>query len=102
MTERSFNRYKSDIKFLDYGVLGIPGVYSNVGPYPASVVHEQTGLLVANQPEAWFAALSRLIEDAARSYVHAERLLRTRAVDWLSAIDDLHRQTQSRPSQACR
>ncbi|MBP9713227.1 MAG: glycosyltransferase [Sterolibacterium sp.] len=111
LTERSFNRYKSDIKFLDYGVLGIPGVYSNVGPYPASVVHEQTGLLVANQPEAWFAALSRLIEDAAlrqqiggaaRSYVHAERLLRTRAVDWLSAIDDLHRQTQSRPSQACR
>jgi glycosyltransferase involved in cell wall biosynthesis len=111
LTERSFNRYKSDIKFLDYGVLGIPGIFSNVGPYPASVVHEQTGLLVANAPDAWLAALSRLIDDPvlrqtlsrnARNYVHNERLLRHRAADWLNAIEELHCHALSRPSAARR
>lgn len=107
LTERSFNRYKSDIKFLDYGILGIPGVFSNIGPYADSVVHENTGLLVDNTPQAWFAALDRLITQPdlrqrlgrnVRDYVAGERTLRTRAVDWLAAIEDLHQLTLARRS----
>ena len=33
LDDNEFNRYKSNIKTLEYSVLGCPGVYSNVEPY---------------------------------------------------------------------
>ncbi len=101
LTDRAFNRCKSDIKFLDYGILGIPGIFSRVGPYADSVVHEQNGLLVDNAPQDWYAALSRLVDDpslrqrlgrGAAEYVRSQRVLNVRATDWLAAIEALHNQ----------
>ena len=58
-----FESFKTDIKYREYGGCRIPGVYSAVPPYVDSVVDGQTGLLVANDPAAWLAALARLRAD---------------------------------------
>lgn len=99
LTNRSFNNYKSDIKFLDYGILGIPGIFSDVGPYPNTVDHEKNGILVENSSQCWFEAISRMIDDEelrrrlgtnAASYVKTHRLLKTCALNWYEVIQTIH------------
>jgi hypothetical protein len=68
-----FHRSKSDVKFREYAACGIAGVYSNVGSYATSVEHEVTGLLVSNQPGAWFDAVSHLIKDSDLWHMIQER-----------------------------
>ena len=66
-----FNRYKSQCKYLEYAVNGIPAVYSkwfytDVKDYNVPIqyrTHDATGIL-ADTPEEWIAALSLLIENA--------------------------------------
>jgi glycosyltransferase involved in cell wall biosynthesis len=58
-----FHRSKTNIKFRDYGACWIAGIYSNVDVYSDCVVEGETGLLVPNEPEAWYRAMVRLIED---------------------------------------
>jgi O-antigen biosynthesis protein len=62
LQDTRFNRCKSDLKFLEYSALGLPGVYSDVGVYE-SCRHEQNALLVGNDPESWAAAIARLASD---------------------------------------
>ena len=60
LTDTVFNRSKSDIKFLDYAIAGIAGVYADCPAY-ASVLDGQTGL---KAPLSGFgAAVRRLLED---------------------------------------
>ena len=61
LREVPFNHSKSAIKYLEYSVLRIPGVYSKVGPYAGAVEDGKTGFLVENTDQAWFTALERLI-----------------------------------------
>jgi len=98
LSARSFNRYKSDIKYLDYGVMGIPGIFSNVGPYPATVRSGVNGMVVENDVEEWYRAMEALVLDedlrrrlAACAYEHVvtERTLDARAGDWIRAINDI-------------
>lgn len=58
-----FETYKTNVKYREYGGCGIAGIYSDVPPYADSVVHEATGLLVQNSPDAWVEALETLIGD---------------------------------------
>ena len=58
-----FNLSKTNTKFRDYGACRIAGIYSNVEVYSSCVEHEVTGLLVNQEPHAWFEALSRLVSD---------------------------------------
>jgi glycosyltransferase involved in cell wall biosynthesis len=90
-----FTRCKSDLKFLDYGALGVAGIYSRVTPYVESVRHGETGWLADNQPEAWREALETLIADRdlrrgiaqrAREHVAAHRTLAQTAAEWPRAI----------------
>lgn len=53
---------KTNTKFRDYAAARIAGIYSD-HPVYSDVIHEQTGLLVQNDPDAWFASIKRLIED---------------------------------------
>ncbi|MBM3667822.1 MAG: glycosyltransferase [Actinobacteria bacterium] len=62
LQDTPFNRCKSDLKFLEYSALGLPGVYSEVGVYE-SCRDDHSGLLVENEPEAWAAAIARLAGD---------------------------------------
>ena len=93
-----FTRCKSDLKYLDYAALGIPGVFSDVRPYRDTVRHRETGLLVANEPEAWAGALEEIVGDdvlrrrlaeAAKAEVHGKRMLRTNATRWTDAIETI-------------
>ena len=93
-----FSRSKSDIKMLDYGILGIPGIFSRAPAYERSVRHETTGLLVPNEAEAWEQALEQAVDSAelrealsaaVRDEVRSSRTLAQHASDWLEAITTL-------------
>jgi glycosyltransferase involved in cell wall biosynthesis len=58
-----FNDAKSNIKFLEAAILGIPSVCSPRAHFTEIVLNDQTGLL-AEGDEGWFEALSRLAGDA--------------------------------------
>jgi glycosyltransferase involved in cell wall biosynthesis len=101
-----FTRAKSDIKALDYAGLGIPAVYSDVGPYARSVIQGETGLLAPNDAAAWLESLRALLRDGplrrkiaagAREWLVSGRVLRRRAGDWRAAIGEI-RQSRRAPA----
>jgi glycosyltransferase involved in cell wall biosynthesis len=90
----SFNACKSDLKYLEYGALGLPGVFSDVPAYD-TVRNEATGVVVANEVDAWTEALRRLATEPelagsllanARAYVFDERLLTRQAEAYLEHL----------------
>jgi processive 1,2-diacylglycerol beta-glucosyltransferase len=90
-----FTRCKSDIKFLDYSALGIPGIYSQVTPYKNTVRHLETGYLARNNSQDWQEAFEFLLNDdilrkklavQAQTYVFSNRILKHRAQNWQDAI----------------
>ncbi len=58
-----FHRSKTNNKFREYAACQVAGIYSDVDLYSDCVVNRQTGLLVHNDVEAWYAALVQLVED---------------------------------------
>ena len=97
LRESAFNAAKSDLKFLDYALSGLPAVYSAVSPYRESLVHGTHGLLAQNEPRAWREAMSRLATDVAlRAHVaeQARNLASSRILDggtagWEKALQEL-------------
>jgi glycosyltransferase involved in cell wall biosynthesis len=70
-----FNSCKSCIKYIDYGSLGIPGIYSNSPVYSEVVQHGRTGLLVDNRGDEWLQAMIMLHEDGElRQKIRAQAL----------------------------
>ncbi len=65
MPDTAFNACKHYNKFIEYAGCGIAGVYSDVQPYTRIIRDGENGLLCANTAEAWRAAITRLIDDAA-------------------------------------
>lgn len=65
LPDGAFHRCKYFNKYLEYGSLGIAGIYSDVPPSADAVRDGETGLLCANDPGAWLAALRRLTTDPA-------------------------------------
>ncbi len=61
--DTDFNRARSHSKVFDITRLGAAGIYSNVIPYAEKVVHGETGILCANDPNSWVAALTLLLSD---------------------------------------
>jgi len=95
LEDDAFTRCKSDLKYLDYAALGIPGVFSDVRPYRDTVRHRETGLLAANDERAWADALEEIVSDAALrarlaaaayAEVYGNRMLRMNAVRWREAL----------------
>lgn len=89
---------KSDLKFLEFGVLGIPSVVSRSPAY-GSVSHKRTGLIVDNNDDEWYTAIKYLVEnklERERLAVNVERyVLRQRTADnnvhrWSSAFKNLY------------
>jgi hypothetical protein len=58
-----FNSCKTCIKYIDYGALGIPGIYSATPVYEAAVKNLNTGLIVANDYESWLGGMQRMLDD---------------------------------------
>lgn len=76
-----FNSCKSCIKYIDYGSLGIPGLYSKSPVYENAILHRSTGLLVNNTPEEWANAMEELyldsqLRDTLRRNAYADTLQR--------------------------
>jgi glycosyltransferase involved in cell wall biosynthesis len=70
-----FNLVKPCLKPLEAAGLGLPVIASRVGSYAEDLEHEETALLVENTTEAWLAALTRVVEDAAlRAHLTARGL----------------------------
>jgi spore maturation protein CgeB len=63
LAKNSFNECKSNIKFLEYSVCGIPGIYSRITPYAASVSDGVTGVLCGESTDEWYRAIVTLIEE---------------------------------------
>lgn len=64
LEKSAINYNKSELKYLEYTGLNVPGIYSAIGPYKEKVVHNNTGILIKNNtPEEWERNIIRLIED---------------------------------------
>ncbi len=63
LRDTPFHRCKSDLKYLEYSALGLPGIYADLDPY-AGVRDGETGLCAtAGETGAWTEAIRRLAED---------------------------------------
>jgi glycosyltransferase involved in cell wall biosynthesis len=62
LTQHQFNDAKSNIKFLEASVFGVPSVCSPTEPFRAAVNHGKNGMLATTETE-WFDALETLIKD---------------------------------------
>jgi len=58
-----FNRCKSDLKFLEYAMVGVPTVASDIETYERSIRHGETGFLARNSKD-WLKYLTILINNA--------------------------------------
>lgn len=58
-----FHSFKSNIKYLDYAAIGIPGIFSNVDVFNETVADKKNGILVNNTYEGWYYGIKRLIDN---------------------------------------
>ena len=63
LVDTRFNRCKSDLKFVEYAMIGLPVVASDVTPYQRAVRRGENGFLAKNAKD-WLKYLRPLIEDA--------------------------------------
>lgn len=77
---------KSDVKMVEYGGFGHPGVYSDAAPYADSDL--ECGQLAANTYEAWSIALERACDSGWR--LAGEELAAVRARREISSVAERH------------
>lgn len=91
-----FNECKSDIKFLEYSILGIPTIASRSAAY-SSIAHDKIGYVARNVSD-WEKYLKKLIADEARrnelglrakNYVASERTIQGNIERWEEVYDSL-------------
>ena len=82
LRDNLFNRCKSPNKYLEYGALGLPGVFSRLEPY-SQIVRDGANGLLAGAPDEWEAALVDLIEHPQRRLQLAEQAQATVRAEWL-------------------
>ena len=90
LADNAFNRAKSDLKILEYGILCIPVIASSVGEYRRAPV------LFAEDADAWIDAIRMLASDrdtahargdSLREWVLTHRMLGKMLPDWRRALD---------------
>lgn len=99
LSHNIFNMAKSDIKFLEYGLSGIAGIYSNFGPYKHSIENYKTGLLVDfENSQEWYSKIEYLINNTsaidnikqnAYTYVSKNRTIGDNYKNWLNVFNEL-------------
>jgi len=99
LDDNNINKSKSELKYLEYTALGIPGVYSDNGPFSKVITNEINGLLVkGNTSENWEQQISKLIEDSelyhkilddAKKDVKENYLLKNRVKEWDNLLFEL-------------
>jgi GT2 family glycosyltransferase/glycosyltransferase involved in cell wall biosynthesis len=98
LKQSEFNSMKSDIKYVDYALAGVPAVFSRFGPYAHTVKHGETGILSDNSVDSWVEAIGGVLSDPelrdhireAASLDVAQRAIRPAgALHWQSALEAL-------------
>ena len=93
-----FTACKSDIKWLDYSMLGIPAVFSSSEAYSNSVTNNETGL-IADSIDEWYHALKKMIDDTVLrnqirectfKTVKRTRTLEHNANQWLNILKEIN------------
>jgi glycosyltransferase involved in cell wall biosynthesis len=82
LADTAFNASKSDLKFVEYSMLGIPSVVSKLEPFLRTVKQGENGFLAASAKD-WLKHLGRLIENVElrRSIgARAQEYARTRSI----------------------
>ncbi len=64
LLDDEFHNSKTNTKYREYGAAQVAGIYSDTELYRRYVQPGETGLLVANHENAWYAAMLQLVEDA--------------------------------------
>lgn len=82
LINNSFSQSKSNLKFLEYSTLGVPGIYSDVTPYRNIVKHGENGFL-ASSVEEWVECLQNLISSPDLRYRMSQNAQDTVKRDWL-------------------
>ncbi len=62
LCDSEFNKAKSNIKYLEFSALHIPGIYADLEPYNKDVVRGSNGFL-ATTYDQWIGCLRKLITD---------------------------------------
>ncbi|MDA8234757.1 MAG: glycosyltransferase [Clostridia bacterium] len=97
LQDHQFNRCKTDIKFREYGALGIPGVYSRLPNYEECIQDGISGLLADNHPYSWYPAIRRLLDAPnlreqvarnARSWVVQNNSIEKVAAEWRGLLQE--------------
>jgi glycosyltransferase involved in cell wall biosynthesis len=90
LEDNNFNEAKSNLRLLEYGILGWPVICSDVFPYRAAPVTR-----VANTTEAWVSAIRQAIDspeklsnqgDSLRQWVIDNYMLKDNLQQWLDAL----------------
>jgi glycosyltransferase involved in cell wall biosynthesis len=63
LVDNAFNRSKSDLKWLEYSICGIPAIFSDVAPYREAITPGVDGWIVKNDTASWVGAIERLLRD---------------------------------------
>ena len=64
LVDTLFNRAKSENKWVEAALVGVPTIASNVGAFARMIENEKTGILCENIEEDWYAAMERFVRDA--------------------------------------
>lgn len=82
LADNSFNRSKSNLKFVEYAALGTAIVCTDTPEYRQVARDGENCLMVNNTPDQWEAALNRLIEDKALRHKLTEKAHQTAHQYW--------------------
>lgn len=89
------HRVKSDIKYLDFSSIGVPGLYNNRNIY-ARVKHKATGFFCDNTYEGWLEGLTFFADETVRNRCGDEahrqsygRTLNTYAEEFATVVREL-------------
>jgi glycosyltransferase involved in cell wall biosynthesis len=92
LEEHDFNIAKSNLRLLEYGILGWPVVCSDIFPYQTN---EAPVVRVANNKAAWLAAIRQILADPSalqqagddlKAWVKQNYLLEEHLEEWFSAL----------------
>ena len=104
LMDTQFNNAKSELKYIEYSALGMPGIYSDLPPYN-SVIKDGVNGLLAKTNEDWEEKIEKLILDQdlrikivenAQKDINENYLLENRVEDWQNILHNITEIKKSR------
>lgn len=98
LVDNEFNRMKSAIKWMEYSMVGMTTIASDIPPYNKVIVDGETGVLCKEDEKDWLDKLDRLIKDKsyrttlakkAKDEVLTNHNMNTKAHLWIDAYSEI-------------